>query len=535
MSPPPVVLCILDGVGWGRRDDGDAVHLAHTPNLDSLMEAHPWRLLQAHGTAVGMPSDSDMGNSEVGHNAMGAGRVFDQGAKLVEEAIRSGRIWEAEAWQTAMARGRAGGTLHLLGLVSDGNVHSHVDHLRAMIARAWAEGVGRIRVHALTDGRDVGARTAPEWLPALEAELAAAGDGAIATGGGRMHLTMDRYEADWEMVARGWRTHVHGEGRRFASAMDALQTLYSDAPEVDDQWLPAFVIGDYTGMRDGDAVLFFNFRGDRAIEISRAFDEGADFTAFDRGRVPDLSYAGMMEYDGDLHVPRAFLVAPPAIDDTVGARLAAAGQRSYAVSETQKFGHVTYFFHGNRSAAPEGEEQREIPSDNLPFDQAPEMKAAQITRALIERLEQGDVQHARLNLANGDMVGHTGNLEATVRAVEIVDACLGELVAACDRLGAILLLTADHGNADEMFRWDKKRGRYAEDEHGRRVPSSSHSLNPVPVVLADPTGCWTLAGDTPGATVGGLARIGGTVLALCNLPVPDSWLPSLAMPKETHP
>lgn len=535
MSPPPVVLCILDGVGWGRRDDGDAVHLARTPHLDALMAAHPWRLLQAHGTAVGMPSDADMGNSEVGHNAMGAGRVFDQGAKLVDEAIASGRMWQTEAWRAAVRRGQAGGTLHLLGLVSDGNVHSHVQHLRAMIARAWAEGVGRIRLHALTDGRDVGARTAPTWLPALEAELAAAGDGAIATGGGRMHLTMDRYEADWEMVARGWRTHVHAQGRRFGSAAEALRVLYAEDPRVDDQWLPAFVVGDYAGMQDGDAVLFFNFRGDRAIEISRAFDEGDSFEAFDRRPIPAVSYAGMMEYDGDLHVPRSFLVTPPAIDDTVGARLAAAGQRAYAVSETQKFGHVTYFFHGNRSAAPEGEDQCEIPSDNLPFDQAPEMKAEEITRTLIARLEQGDLRHARLNLANGDMVGHTGDLAATVRAVEVVDACVGELAAACERLGAILLLTADHGNADEMFRWDKKAGRYAEDAQGVRVPSSSHSLNPVPVVLADPTGRWTLEGGAPGELVGGLARIGGTVLALCGLPVPDGWLPSLAVASGGQP
>jgi len=532
MSPCPVVLCILDGVGWGRRDDGDAVHLARTPHLDALMERHPWRLLQAHGTAVGMPSDADMGNSEVGHNAMGAGRVFDQGAKLVEGAIASGRIWEADAWRTAMARCHAGGTLHLLGLVSDGNVHSHVSHLRALIARAWADGVARIRVHALTDGRDVGARTALEWLPALEAELREAGDGAIATGGGRMHMTMDRYEADWEMVARGWRCHVHGEGRRFPSAEDAVSTLYADDPEVDDQWLPGFVVGDYSGMDDGDAVVFFNFRGDRAIEISTAFEAGPDFEAFDRGAVPDVSFAGMMEYDGDLHVPRSFLVAPPAIDDTVGARLSAAGQRAFAVSETQKFGHVTYFFHGNRSVAPAGEDQQQIPSDNVPFNQAPAMQARRITDALIQRLEAGRLQHARLNLANGDMVGHTGDLDATIRAVEILDECVGRLAAACERLGAILLVTADHGNADEMFRWDRKRGRYAVDADGVRVPSSSHSLNPVPVILADPTGRWTLEGTVPGAEVGGLARIGGTLLALCGLPVPETWLPSLAVPLE---
>ena len=235
MSQPCVVLCILDGVGWGRRDDGDAVFLADTPVLDGLMASHPWCLLQAHGTAVGLPSDGDMGNSEVGHNAMGAGRVFDQGAKLVDLAIESGRLWEAPAWREAVSRAKAGGTLHLLGLLSDGNVHSHVKHTRALLDRAQEEGVQRVRLHVLTDGRDVTARSALTWVAPLEADLAERpGDWAIATGGGRMHITMDRYEADWPMVARGWRTHVHGEGRRFETAVSAVETLYAEDADVDD-------------------------------------------------------------------------------------------------------------------------------------------------------------------------------------------------------------------------------------------------------------------------------------------------------------
>ncbi len=528
----PVVLCILDGVGWGRRDDGDAVFLARTPTLDGLMAAHPWRLLRAHGTAVGMPSDDDMGNSEVGHNAMGAGRVFDQGAKLVEAAIASGAIWHSDAWQRAMARARAGGTLHLMGLVSDGNVHSHVAHVHAMIARARRDGAGRIRLHALTDGRDVGARTALQWIPELERILEAGGDGAVASGGGRMHLTMDRYEADWPMVERGWRCHVGGEGRRFPSATAAVQALYAEDEKVDDQWLPAFVVGDYEGMADGDACLFFNFRGDRAIEISRAFEDGPDFDlrCFPRAPKPDVAFAGMMQYDGDLHLPKRFLVAPPAISDTVGENLARAGKQVLAISETQKFGHVTYFFNGNRSAALPGERQAEVPSDNVPFDRAPAMKAEEIVDRVVAALEAGGLDHIRLNLANGDMVGHTGDLDATVRAVEVVDAQVGRLVDACAAAGAVLVVTADHGNADEMVRWDKKKQAYQVDAAGARVPSSSHSLNPVPVILVDPTGRWTLDGEAQGAVVGGLARIGATVLTLCGVPVPAPYLPSLAVP-----
>jgi 2,3-bisphosphoglycerate-independent phosphoglycerate mutase len=531
VKSPPVVLCILDGIGWGRRDEGDAVALAQTPHLDGLMGRCGWRLLQAHGTAVGMPSDNDMGNSEVGHNAMGAGRVFEQGAALVANAIASGDIWQSAAWMRAMDRCRAGGTLHLLGLVSDGNVHSHVAHLHALIARARAQGAPRVRVHALTDGRDVAGRSALQWIPELERTLADdPGDAAIASGGGRMNITMDRYEADWDMVARGWRCHVHADAPRHPTASHAIEAAYAEAPDRDDQWLPAFVVGDYDGMKDGDACVLFNFRGDRAMEISRAFegDPSFDSACFDRGHRPDVAFAGMMQYDGDLAVPKHYLVAPPQIDETVGAVLALAGKRSLAVSETQKFGHVTYFFHGNRSEPPAGEEQREIPSDNVPFDQAPEMKAAAITADAVTALERGGLDHIRLNLANGDMVGHTGNLEATVRAVEIVDACVGRLAAACDAAGAMLLVTADHGNADEMFRVNRKTGAWQTDTEGRPTPCTSHSLNPVPVILVDPTDQWRLTGED-GELVGGLAGIAATLLVLCGVTPPTSFLPALVV------
>jgi len=530
-----VVLCILDGVGWGLRDDGDAVQLAQTPNLDRLMAEHPWCLLQAHGRAVGLPSDDDMGNSEVGHNAMGAGRVFDQGAKLIGEAIRTGRIWQSSAWKRAIS----GGTLHFLGLVSDGNVHSHVDHLEAMLRQAASEGVKRVRLHLLTDGRDVSGRSALTWIKPLEALMNELGqDYAIASGGGRMLITMDRYCADWPMVQRGWECHVMGQAPRFSSASEAIQTAYERDPNCNDQWIPPFVVGDYEGMADGDAVLLFNFRGDRAIEISRAFDEGEAFdeTCFRRERRPNVRFAGIMEYDGDMHIPRHFLVEPPIIEGTVGEWLAKNEKRVFSISETQKFGHVTYFFNGNRSDAMPGEAQEEIASDTVPFEQVPAMKAREVTKRVVETLAAGDLPDlVRLNIANGDMVGHSGDRLATVKAMEVVDDCLGQLEAAVREVGGVLLVTADHGNADEM--WQTKRtGKpgavkvsYKRDEAGNPIPSTSHSLNPVPFVLVDHSGEWALAGAGQGSVCGGLAQVGGTLLRLCDVPVPNNYLNPLVV------
>lgn len=538
MRRRPVVLLILDGVGWGRRDETDAVYLARTPNLDALLASAPWCLLKAHGTAVGMPSDADMGNSEVGHNAMGAGRVFDQGAKLVDEAITSGRIWESQAWRDVTA----GRTLHLVGLLSDGNVHSHVSHLTALIRRAVADGVKRLRVHALTDGRDVPGRSALTWVEPLERLLASLPiDAAVASGGGRMWITMDRYEADWAMVERGWRCHVQALGRRFPSASEAVRTLYEEDPTRDDQWLPAFVVGDYAGMADGDAVVFFNFRGDRAIEISRAFEEGDGFRYFDRSPRPAVIYAGMMEYDGDLHVPHRYLVEPPAISRTVGEYLGHAGLRTLAISETQKFGHVTFFFNGNRSGMLSGERWTEVPSRPGPFNLCPAMSAPAITAAAAAAIRSGEYDHVRINLANGDMVGHTGDLAATIQAMEVVDAALGALLEATRDAGGVLLLTADHGNADYKLEVDKK-GALLRGPDGSPRARTSHSLNPVPFVLFDPAGEWQLTlpardasrwsepatpGELPEA---GIARVGATVLTLCGVPVPGDYLPSLVEP-----
>jgi 2,3-bisphosphoglycerate-independent phosphoglycerate mutase len=525
--PGPVVLCILDGVGIGRGEADDAVATAPTPNLDHWRTTVPWVPLAAHGRAVGLPSDDDMGNSEVGHNAMGAGRIFDQGAQLVENALESGSLWRSGLWRDAVQAG----TLHLLGLVSDGNVHSHLRHLLALIDRAALDGVQRVRVHALTDGRDVPGRSALGYVGELEQRLAAHRDAGrdyrIGSGGGRMQITMDRYEADWAMVERGWNCHVHGQARHFPSATVAIETLYSEDPDVNDQTLPAFVIADERGpvgrIHSGDAVLFFNFRGDRAIEISRAFEED-EFGFFDRGERPEVVYGGMMEYDGDLKVPARYLVSPPAIDDTVGDRLAQAGRRSWVCSETQKYGHVTFFFNGNRSGHVDDrlETYVEIPSDRISFDLRPWMKAAEITDAAVAAIRAGGQDHVRLNYANGDMVGHTGDLHATRIAVGVVDLVLGRLWRAVREADGLLLVTADHGNADEMVQ--RKGDRVLTDAQGRPLARTSHSLNPVPLFVLDPRG---RARPRPDAAGGSIARLGATVLELCGATVPESYLPGL--------
>ncbi len=495
--PGPLLVVVMDGIGIGPGDEGDAAALARTPTLDWLRENCPWTPLRAHGKAVGLPSDADMGNSEVGHNALGAGRVFDQGAKLVNNAIASGAIFEGETWREAIARCRESqGALHLIGLLSDGNVHSHQSHLHALIDRAAEEGVQRLFVHILLDGRDVPETSALDYVARLEEHLkryhgVEGRTYGIASGGGRMVTTMDRYEADWRIVERGWQAHVHGEGRAFASAREAIETYRREQPNIIDQFLPAFVIteaGRPVGtIQDGDAVIFFNFRGDRALEISKAFERD-EFPYFDRGRRPDVTYAGMMQYDGDEHVPARYLVTPPEIERTFGEYLARNGVRQFACSETQKFGHVTYFWNGNRTGmfAPDLEEYVRIDSDQVPFEQRPWMKAAEIADAAIERLENGAFRFGRINFANGDMVGHTGDRMAAVLAVEAVDLALARVLAAVRKAGGVALVTADHGNSDEMYERTKEGAFQVNEQTGRFKPRTSHSLNPVMLLLYDP-------------------------------------------------
>ena len=532
----PLVTVILDGVGISPREDGDAVKTARTPTLDQLMANYPMIRLRAHGTAVGMPSDEDMGNSEVGHNAFGAGRVFAQGAKLVNESIASGNLWKGKAWNEVIGAAKAGKTLHFIGLFSDGNVHSHIDHLKAMLVQAKSEGVTRARIHILLDGRDVGETSALEYVDPFEAFLSdlrgPSFDVAIASGGGRMKITMDRYEADWSMVVRGWAIHVRGEGRQFPSARAAIEAFRGEA-KVIDQDLPGFVVakdGKPVGpIVEGDAVVFFNFRGDRAIEISRAFTE-EKFDKFDRGPKPKVTYAGMMQYDGDTKMPARFLVVPPAIDRTLGEFLAKNGITQYAISETQKYGHVTYFWNGNRSGKFDEatETYVEIPSDVVPFEQRPWMKCAEITDTLIEAVQSGKHRYLRVNYANGDMVGHTGNFEAAVTAMQALDLQLARLIPVILEAKGTVMITADHGNADEMYELDKQ-GNVKRDALGRTKAKTSHTLNPVPFVLisgeANPG--YRLRQDLAAP---GLSNVAATILNLLGFEAPADYDASLIEP-----
>ena len=537
--PGPVTIVVMDGIGCRVSTEGNAVAQAFTPHLDWLLEHCPYTLLKAHGTAVGLPSDEDMGNSEVGHNAMGAGRFYPQGARLVNEAIDSGRIFRSRAWELLTSHVKANhGTLHFLGLFSDGNVHSHLDHLKKMITRAaFEDGIQKVRVHALLDGRDVGETSALEYVLPFEAFLKdvnerAGVDCRIASGGGRMKVTMDRYEADWGMVALGWKTHIAGEGRRFASAEEAITTFRKEKPGVIDQDLPPFVVADATGpvgpVRDGDAVIYFNFRGDRAIEISRAFDE-EHFDKFERTVRPKALYAGMMEYDTEAHIPRNYLVEPPCIEETFGEELCRRGMRQAAISETQKFGHVTYFWNGNRSGKFDDqlEEYIEIPSDRVPFEERPWMKSADITDRTIEAITSGRFDLIRINYPNGDMVGHTGVFQATRIGVESVDLGLGRLMKAAEAAKGILLVTADHGNAEEMFETDKKTGK-AKIEDGHPKAKTAHTLNPVWFIVYDPTGNGGIR-INPDVSEPKLSNIAATCFQLLGMEPPAIYDPPLLL------
>ncbi|MFT5701870.1 MAG: 2,3-bisphosphoglycerate-independent phosphoglycerate mutase [Desulforhopalus sp.] len=519
----PIVTVIMDGVGIGTNDDRDGVFSANTPVLDRLLKEPLMIKLKAHGTAVGLPSEGDMGNSEVGHNALGAGRIFPQGAQLVNEALASGVVFQTEVWEELSKRGQAGQTLHFIGLLSDGNVHSNIAQLLLILDRCAEDKLPKIRLHILLDGRDVDQKSALQYIAALEDKIATFDpslDYRIASGGGRMITTMDRYNADWSVVERGWKAHVLGLGRQFTSASEAVQTYYDEDPEMTDQYMESFVIAGDSGpvgtIEDGDGVIFFNFRGDRAIEISQAFEDD-DFFAFDRVRRPDVFYAGMMQYDGDAMIPKQFLVQPPFIEKTLGEYLCAGEVSSYAISETQKFGHVTYFWNGNKSGYIDEkyEKYEEIPSDKIAFDLKPWMKAGEVTDKVVESVQGGEHKFIRLNLANGDMVGHTG-VEAAIRvAVETVDICLKRIESAVKKAGGILVVTADHGNADCM--WTMK--------NGEKNPMVAHTLNPVPFIVKK----FTDANDfeLSGVEQPGLANVAATLCCLLGFEPPADYEPSL--------
>lgn len=526
MSKKPVVLVVMDGIGYSVSGIGDAVTEANTPTLDRLLKEYPNTSLKAHGGAVGLPSDDDMGNSEVGHNALGCGQIYSQGAKLVNESIESGKMFGSDTWKNLVKNCiENGSAMHFIGLLSDGNVHSNISHLKIMVKRAKEEGVSKVRCHILLDGRDVPATSGLSYIEELESCLASVNDssfdGKIASGGGRMKITMDRYQADWNMVKLGWDTHVKGEGRQFASASEAYTTLREESGAID-QDLPAFVVaenGEPVGkISDNDSVILFNFRGDRAIEMSMAFDDEG-FDKFDKGGYnPKVMYAGMLQYDGDLNLPKNYLVNPPEITNTLSEVLVNAGLNSYAVSETQKYGHVTYFWNGNKSEkfSDTLETWKEIPSDKVSFDERPWMKSAEVTDDLIEAIKSEKYDFLRCNYPNGDMVGHTGSMEATIIAVEAVDLALARLLRVADEYNCTVLITADHGNADEMLEKNKK---------GEIAVRTAHSLNRVPFIIYDKETKFTII-DADSDKYG-LANVAPTVAKLLGVKAPDCWEASM--------
>lgn len=515
----PVVLVVMDGVGLSTSRSGNALRQAHTEFLDMAMSRYLNIPLAASGEAVGiMPGQ--MGNSEVGHNALGAGQTIKQGIAGIEAAFQTGDIWRSKAWQGAMKwlsshqKSDKPATLHFAGIFSDGGVHSDIKHLEQMIARAYEEGVRRMRIHAIFDGRDVAPQSEPKYIERLEkfCQKFPDADIRIASGGGRMVMTADRYENDWNMVKLGYDAMVYGKApRQFSSATEAIKTLRAEQPGIQDQYLPAFVIVDNVVGRsplasraikaksssaevagrvkpigrimNGDAVIYYDFRADRAVEIAEAFT-AARFDKFDRTggsktvKDPDnnlgpyIYFAGLAEYDADRHIPKHVLVPPVTIDTPLNTFLGQQDINQLAISETVKFGHITYYFNGNSYRKAPGEKHIEIPSDSQPFNTRPWMKSAEITDVALENLDK--YKFVRINFPGGDMVGHFAELEPTIVALEAIDIQLARLAKRVDALGGVMVITADHGNAEELL----DRGGTAK---------TAHTTNPVPCIFYDNT------------------------------------------------
>ncbi|MDN3563181.1 2,3-bisphosphoglycerate-independent phosphoglycerate mutase [Paeniroseomonas aquatica] len=496
-APRPVMLCILDGWGWREEVADNAVRQAHTPNFDALWSAGPHAFLRTSGRDVGLP-DGQMGNSEVGHLNLGAGRVVMQDLPRIDAAVADGSIATMPALAGLIAALRAsGGTCHLMGLVSPGGVHSHQRHAAALAGVLSRAGIP-VAIHAFTDGRDTPPEAAPGYLATLEADIAGFPGVRIATVTGR-YFAMDR-DHRWDRVSQAWRAMVLAEGAHAASAAAAVAAAH--AQKVTDEFVPASIIGDYAGMRDGDGLLSFNFRADRVREILDALVDPA-FTGFARPRLPQFAAAaGMTEYSTSLTRLLGTLFAQQSMQDLLAEVVARAGLRQLHAAETEKYPHVTFFLNGGIEPPFPGEDRIMVPSPKVAtYDLQPEMSAPELCDKVVAAIGTGTYDLVVLNFANPDMVGHTGILSAAIRAVETVDAALGRIVAAVRAQGGALLVTADHGNCELMR--DPATGG----------PHTAHTTNPVPVLLV---------GGPPGAGLadGRLADVAPTLLALMGQPQP---------------
>ena len=458
----PLIHVVLDGWGVGAADETNAFNRANLPVMSRLIRGCPYTQLWTHGKYVGLPNEKDLGGSEVGHMTMGAGMVMEQGPTLIQNLLQSSEFFEnpvlSRIIQNCVERDTP---LHLIGLLSNGNIHSHVDHTEAIIRYAFQTGIRRCYLHALLDGRDVGVQSALDFTEPFEklfSELKRQRPGidyAFASGGGREVITMDR-DNNWEKIETGWQIHVQGQSEnQFPSIRDAIEHFRKQNPEIIDQDIPGFVIirnGEALGrIEDQHALIFTNFRGDRATEFSQAV-LADDFPYFERYRCPEVLFAGMTQYDQDNQIPLDYLVGTPVVEEPFGKRILELGLKQFRLSETQKFAHVTFFYNGGyrEPLDPLQENYHFITSDKIPsFAERPAMKAPGISKKAVEFINSGEYQYGLINFANADMVGHTGDFQATVRAVEAVDAALENIVRAIDAVNGLLVITADHGNADE--------------------------------------------------------------------------------------
>ena len=533
----PLVLIIMDGIGLGRKDDSNAFFLANTPFLDRIqrecIKDKLYTKLKAHGIAVGLPTDEEMGNSEVGHNAFGAGNVVKQRAVLVKEAILTKSLFNDTKWLNLVNYVNTNNkTLHLIGLLSDGYVHSHITHLIGLLNGSVDSLIKSVKIHTLLDGRDVPPQSAILYIEEIERELKRINnregfDYEIASGGGRMRVTMDRYNSDWNVVKRGWEAHVCGIPEKFPgykgfflSAQEAINQARIIDPNLSDQYLPSFVVVNENQfpvgkMEDGDVVIYFNFRGDRAIQISQAFDE-KNFTKFEKICNPNLYYYGLLQYDDKLNIPQNYFINPPKILNTLSDFLSAEGIKQYAIAETHKFGHISYFYKGNREVSILGEECVEIKSDpSETIKDRPEMKAYEVKDQLEKAILSGNYKFLRVNFANGDMVGHTGDKNAAITAAETVDKCVKDIVTLVNGLEGITIVTADHGNIDEMD-----------------IMKTAHTLNPVMFAIIDSEyynpfkigSKYVINEDIQEPSLGNVAA---TILNLLGYKKPEEFLDSL--------
>jgi len=528
----PLIHVVLDGWGVGAADETNAVNKANLPVMSRLIRGCPYTQLWTHGKYVGLPNEKDMGGSEVGHMTMGAGMVMEQGPTLIQNLLQSGDFFEnpvlSRIIQNCVERDTP---LHLLGLLSNGNIHSHVDHTEAIIRHAFQSGIRRCYLHALLDGRDVGVQSALDFTEPFEklfSELKGQRPGidyAFASGGGREVITMDR-DNNWDKIETGWQIHVQGQSEnQFPSIRDAIEHFRKQNPEIIDQDIPGFVIirnGEAVGrIEDQHALIFTNFRGDRATEFSQAV-LADDFPYFERYRCPEVLFAGMTQYDQDNQIPPDYLVGTPVVEEPFGKRILELGLKQFRLSETQKFAHVTFFYNGGyrEPLDPLQENYHFIASDKIPsFAERPAMKAPGISKKAVEFINSGEYQYGLINFANADMVGHTGDLQATVRAVEAADAALDNIVRAIDAVKGLLVITADHGNADEML---------ISNQNKTLEISTKHSLNPVPFLIYDPL----YNGDYRLKPFGqdynnNLSNIAATNFLLLGQAVPDDLAPSL--------